>query len=104
MLEEGADPTLSGCWTDDQYADAFQTARMGTGKGAKRCVALMDAVKPFWATAKYAGVHYNKKSRQKFTNAPNEGMLDAWQLFNVFKQKTAVGGEVLILYITRLKN
>ena len=77
LLEESADPTLSGCWTDDQYADAFQAARMGTGKGAKRCVALMDAVRPFWTTAKYAGVHYNKKSRQKFTNAPKEGMLDA---------------------------
>ena len=76
LLEEGADPTLSGCWTDDQYADAFQAARMGRGKGAKRCVALLDSVKPFWVTAKYAGVHYNKKSRQ-FTNAPKERMLDA---------------------------
>ena len=81
LLEEWADPTLSGCPTEDQSSDAFKAASIGAqhGKGGKRCAALLEAVKPFWKEAKYAGVRYNKKSRQKFANAPTdfEGMLDA---------------------------
>lgn len=85
LLEEGADPTLSGCPDDDVYYDAFKAAEIGSprSRGArvvnKRCNALLDAVKPYWKKAKYAGQHYNQKSREKFTNAPTdrEGMLAA---------------------------
>ena len=73
LLEEGADPTLSGCPHDDVYWNAFQAAR------GERCVALLDAVKPFWKKAVYAGHHYNANARKKFDNKPNdfEGMLRA---------------------------
>jgi hypothetical protein len=73
LLEQGADPTLSGCPHADTVLDAFQAAR-GT-----RCNALLEAVKPFWERAKYAGVHYDAKSLKKFTNSPTDvnGMLRA---------------------------
>jgi hypothetical protein len=73
LLEQGADPTLCGCPRADTVLDAFQAAR-GTS-----CNALLDAVKPFWERAKYAGVHYDAKSRKKFTNSPTDvnGMLRA---------------------------
>jgi hypothetical protein len=73
LLEQGADPTLSGCPSADTILDAFQAAR-GTS-----CEPLLDAVKPFWEKANYSGVHYNAKSRKKFTNAPTDpnGMLNA---------------------------
>jgi hypothetical protein len=73
LLEQGADPTLCGCPRADTVLDAFQAAR-GTS-----CNALLDAVKPFWERAKYAGVHYDAKSLKKFTNSPTDvnGMLRA---------------------------
>ena len=73
LLEEGADPTLTGCPYDDTYWDAFQAAR------DTRCSALLEAVRPFWKRASYAGQHYNANARKKFTNAPTdcEGMLNA---------------------------
>jgi hypothetical protein len=73
LLEEGADPTLVGCPYDDTYWDAFKAAH-GT-----RCIALMEAVKPFWKKASYAGQRYDAKSRKKFTDEPTdrEGMLNA---------------------------
>lgn len=80
LLEEGADPTLKGCPSKDNYSDAFEAASIGAqheGARGERCAALLEAVKPCWKKARYAGPQYGK--RQKFTNAPSdrEGMLNA---------------------------
>ncbi|KAL7523751.1 hypothetical protein ACHAXR_000312 [Thalassiosira sp. AJA248-18] len=81
LLEEGADPTLQGSPSADQYSDAFKAAIIAAGynEGGKRCAALLEAVKPFWKRAKYAAPQYQKKRREKFTNAPTdrEGMLNS---------------------------
>jgi len=93
LLEQGADPTLVGCPTDDVHRDAFQSAEAKikvedrNSKGpkseallrAKRCVDLLTAAKPFWNPASYNGSRYGKNARTDFTNKPTntKELLDA---------------------------
>lgn len=71
LLEEGADPTLMGCPTEDIQVCALQAAeaklqteerinsssehRSRALREAKRCVDLLQAAKPFWEDAPYRG-------------------------------------------------
>lgn len=106
LLEQGADPTLKGCPSEDIHEnaldaasrllqkskDAESRASKADGKGAsaskieegvmlrcsQRCVDLLKAATPFWKNAAYSNSHYSK-SREKFTNAPTDldGLLEA---------------------------
>jgi hypothetical protein len=96
LLEQGADPTLSGCPTDDVHVDAFQAAEAqvrleerkskdGRSKTpvpllrAKRCEDLLAAAKPFWKSVSYSHSRYSKNARTSFSNEPTDmkGLLDA---------------------------
>ena len=95
LLEQGADPTLSGCPTDDVHVNAFgateSLVRFEERKSkdsktppvsllrAKRCEDLLAAAKPFWKSASYSHSRYGKTTRKNFTNEPTDmkGLLDA---------------------------
>jgi len=66
LLETGvADPTLTGCPTDNEYYDAYQAAEKGSSETVKK---MLDAVKPYWNTASYSSMHYSKDRVEKGYN------------------------------------
>jgi len=83
LLETGvADPTLSGCPTDNEYYDAFEAAEKG---GCEEIKKMLEAVKPFWKEADYRGSRYSaERKKKKFNNSCTdlEGMLAALAAVN----------------------
>ena len=95
LLEQGADPTLVGCPSEDCHWDAHRCAearvQMEESRcsehpkfaralmSGKRCIDLLNAAKIFWKPAPYKGSRYDKNARKEFTNKPTNilGLLGA---------------------------
>ncbi|KAL7430030.1 hypothetical protein ACHAXM_001984 [Skeletonema potamos] len=88
LLQQGADPTLTGCPTENVTVNALQAAkknldyesRQGNNNGekcnnAKRCVDLLSVANLFWDKASYSSSRFSTKARAVFSNRPNNYQL-----------------------------
>jgi hypothetical protein len=79
LLNSGVcDPTLSGCYADNETCDAFEALGnqhfRGQSEGKEQCTKLLEAAKPFWPKAQYSGCSYKKEERitAGFPNKPSD--------------------------------
>jgi len=79
LLEQGADPTLEGCPSDNVHLDALQAANKKLGSAfdsgnratwniPRRCVDLLSVANFFWNKAAYSGSGYSQTKRVIFSN------------------------------------
>eukprot|EP00656_Telonema_subtile_P022442 TRINITY_DN23580_c0_g2_i2.p1 TRINITY_DN23580_c0_g2~~TRINITY_DN23580_c0_g2_i2.p1 ORF type:complete len:297 (-),score=38.64 TRINITY_DN23580_c0_g2_i2:4-894(-) len=79
LLTGIADPTLEGCYSDDEIVSAFKAATVQSysNNGVKaedrdQCQKLLAAAEPFWGKAAYSGPQYSAaRAKSGFSNSPS---------------------------------
>lgn len=75
LLSNNADPTLEGCYQDNEYADVYKAATLcrNTHPDKQRIIDMLEAVRPFWNQAKYHSSSWDDDRKKKgYPNAPTD--------------------------------